>query len=387
MNDSNGVNRRRFLEMVVLGGTATLAACAAPAAPTPTQAPAAKPTTAPAAAPSAAPAGAPSPSPAAAASPAALASPSVAPAVKPTAAASVGEVAGAWVQINGSMVPAWIATDLGLYEKYGLKATMSSVQGSPTGLAALLGGSLHVVQMAGAAVVNAVASNAPVAMIAGFVNRAVFKVMSDPSISSLKDFEGKSLDIGAQGGAGDFIMRRVLTDAGVDLNKVTLLPSRDVQAQIAAYQGKLIQGALVTPPDNVRFQQIGAKVLLDTATLNIPFQSVGVATTRQLIQDRRPAILAFLKGEIEAIHIFKTNREQAEAVLKKYLNSDDQTVIAASYEAYAPVFEDIPYPSREGLQELLNENKDTEHKPEQMMDTTLIKELEDTGFFKSLGIA
>jgi peptide/nickel transport system substrate-binding protein len=61
------VNRRHFLRLAVLGGTAALAAACAPAAPTaaPTTAPAAAPTTAPAAKPTTAPAAAPTTAPAA----------------------------------------------------------------------------------------------------------------------------------------------------------------------------------------------------------------------------------------------------------------------------------------------------------------------------------
>ena len=70
---------------------------------------------------------------------------------------------------------------------------------------------------------------------------------------------------------------------------------------------------------------------------------------------------------------------------EKYLKTDDPTVVKTSYDTYATVFADVPYPSDPGIQEILDELGDTSHKPSDFADSSLVKELEDGGFFKSLG--
>jgi hypothetical protein len=69
--------------------------------------------------------------------------------------------------------------------------------------------------------------------------------------------------------------------------------------------------------------------------------------------------------------------------MQKYLKTDDAEILDATWKAYAAAFEEVPYPSTAGIQEILDESGETDRKPTEFLDASIVKELEDGGFFKS----
>ncbi|HEX9076325.1 MAG TPA: ABC transporter substrate-binding protein [Anaerolineae bacterium] len=310
-----------------------------------------------------------------------------APTAAPTAAAP-DKVAAAWVAITGNQSPAWIAKEGGIFSKYNLAVDLSFVQGSQPATSALVSGSLDVVQMAGPSAVTAANQGADVVLIAGFLNTSVFKLMADPSLKTMSDLKGKTIAITKFGSSDEFVLRKVLKDNGFEPGKdVQITTSGDASGQIAALKAKLVQAILVSPPNDVTAQKQGAVQLLDTIPLKLPYQAVGLASTRRYIQAHRATVLNFIRAETDALRRFKSDRAFAESVMAKYLQTNDQEVLDASWEAYSKAFVEIPYPSLPGIQEIMDESGITGKKPEDFVDNSLVKELEDSGFFKAAPVA
>lgn len=343
---------------------ALIAAACAPA-PAPTQVPTAPPPTA---------------APAATTAP--TSAPTTAPTAAPTAAARV-KMNVAWVAITGNQAPAWVALDGGIFAKYGLDVNLQFVQGSSPATTALLAGSLDVVQMAAPAAVTAADKGADVVLIAGFINTSVFKLMADPSIKTMNDLKGKNIAITKFGSSDEFVLRKVLKDNGLDPAKdVMITQSGDASGQLAAFGAKIVQAIMMSPPNDLDAKQRGAITLLDTIPLKIPYSAIGLATSRKYLAANRATVLNFVKAEAEAIKRFKSDREFAKSVMGKYLKTTDQALLDSSWETYSASFEDVPYPSLAGVQEIMDESDIKNKKPTDFVDMSLVKELEDAGFFK-----
>jgi hypothetical protein len=96
-----------------------------------------------------------------------------------------------------------------------------------------------------------------------------------------------------------------------------------------------------------------------------------------------------LKATIEATSRYRKDPAFTKDVIKKFLQSDDQRFIDAGYDAYLPIFPTEPYPSRDGFAETISEiasrnDKAANLKPEQLMDTSLVDELKNSGFIKQV---
>ncbi|MGE5262767.1 MAG: ABC transporter substrate-binding protein, partial [Acidobacteriota bacterium] len=200
----------------------------------------------------------------------------------------------------------------------------------------------------------------------------------------MKDLKGKTIAITKFGSSDEFVLRRILKDNGLDAAKdVKITQSGDASGQIASFKAKLCDAILLSPPNDVTAQKQGAVLILDTIPLNLPYSAVGLASTRKYIAAHRATVLNFIRAESDALQRFKDDRGFAESVMAKYLQTDDKEVLDASWEAYSKAFADTPYPSADGIQEIMDESGIKGKKPEDFSDPSLVKELEDSGFFKA----
>ena len=88
--------------------------------------------------------------------------------------------------------PFWIAHDLKLFEKYGIESEIIYVGGSRP-IQAMLGGSIDVSQVGGAAAVAAAGQGAEIAILGTVFNRLTFAIHAIPQIKQIGDLKGKTL--------------------------------------------------------------------------------------------------------------------------------------------------------------------------------------------------
>jgi predicted solute-binding protein len=98
----------------------------------------------------------------------------------------------------------------------------------------------------------------------------------------------------------------------------------------------------------------------------------------------------FVKGFVAAIQYAQTHREVTLKVLSKYMRTADQEILNVSYDYYVGrVIPRTPYVSEKGLQAVIDfirqRNPQTQNvKAQDFMDNRFIKELDESGFIKSL---
>jgi len=290
----------------------------------------------------------------------------------------------AYVQPSSNQAPVWMAKEAGIFSKYGLQVDLSYIQGSATAVSAMLGGSLDVAQMGGPAPVAAVKQGGDVALFAGFFNTADFRLLADPSITSVADLKGKVIAVSNYESADNFMLGKVLNSNGLKPGSdVQVIAAKDAAGQMAALKSKQVQAILLGLPSYFEAERQGAVVLLDVAALKLPYQSVGLVASRGYLKSHRAAALTFLKAEIDGMRRFKSDPAFAQSVLAKYLKTtDDPAIVKAAWQVNAATVAEPPYPTLAGIQEILDQTGAGGHKPEDFVDMSLVKELEDSGFFK-----
>jgi hypothetical protein len=126
-------------------------------------------------------------------------------------------------------------------------------------------------------------------------------------------------------------------------------------------------------------------------TVRLPYQGVGVSTTRTFIRENPDVVRRYVKSQIEAVHRIKTDRELGLKVLTKYLSSPDKEILERTYDDISSD-EKVPpkqYPSLEGIKNILEPLAATDPKakaarPEEFVDTRFVKELDESGFIDDL---
>ena len=301
----------------------------------------------------------------------------------PASAAGAGEkVKGAWVAVGATQSPLWAAKEGGYFQANGIEPDLTLIRGSATAAAALLSNNVGFVEMSGPGTVNATSKGADLVMIAGFVNIAIYKLDVDSSIKPIDDLKGKNLAISAVGGQDDFVLRKVLKSKGLTPDvDVHLLPTKDIPGSVAALKTHQVQGAILAEPEDVPALEAGAHELIDITGMRIPFAATGLVATRSYLKSHHTEAVNFLKSMVQGIRRLKTDRAFTDSVMSKYLSTTDKQTLDGAWHVVTTAFEDKPYPSIPGIQEVIDENDVTGHKPDEFVDSSVMKELDDSGFF------
>ena len=309
------------------------------------------------------------------------------PAAKPTAAPI--NVKAAWVAKTANQMVWPVAKDAGYFDKYGVNFDLNYLNGSTTAIAALVAKDLEVASVAGSAIVGGQAAGQDLVMVAGFLNQAVFRVMANPDIQSIDELKGATIAVTRVGQADYFAWQTIIEKQGWSDTDLKFVNANDVQGQVGLLQQGQVMAIAVSPPNDVLATEAGAHLVLDTATLNEPEQNVGFGTTREYLAANRPAVTDIVKASIEAMARWKKDATFTKGVIQKYLQSDDQQFTEVGYSAYGPLWPQAPYPSRDGMQRVIEEVSAQNAKAkdldvDKLIDNSVVKELEDSGFIKQI---
>jgi hypothetical protein len=92
----------------------------------------------------------------------------------------------------------------------------------------------------------------------------------------------------------------------------------------------------------------------------------------------------------EAIHYYKTEKEPTIKILGKYLQTSDREALEETYrEVAVKALPEKPYATLPGIQTILDElaqknPKAKNARPEEFVDMSFVKKLDDEGFFERL---
>jgi NitT/TauT family transport system substrate-binding protein len=304
----------------------------------------------------------------------------------------------AYSSISGNIAPLWVTQDKGFFRKYGLEVQAVLIESGTTTAQALVAGDISFASVAGPAAIQSNLRGADIVIIAGVINTLTFQLYTERGITRPDQFKGKSVGVTRFGSATDFAMRYALDKYGLDANKdVAVLQLGNQPAQLAALEAGKVQGAMLSAPTSLRAKKMGFPMLADLQMLGLEYQHTSVATSRALIKSKPDLVKDFMRAYIEGIHYAKTHRKETLDVLAKYLRTDDKEILDDTYESIVmTLVPEKPYPTLKGVQIILREFgvKDPaarSARPEQFVDTSVLKELDSSGFidrlYKSAAVA
>jgi NitT/TauT family transport system substrate-binding protein len=232
--------------------------------------------------------------------------------------------------ISGNGLPAWMAKEAGIFRKNGLDVQLVYFRGGTITAMALIAREIPIGQVSGPPIVSAGLKGADAVMIAGGNVVSEYWLMSRPEIKTAEQLKGGSVAIATFGGQADFISRIALQKLGLTPGKdVAIVQVGTVPERLSAVQSGRVQAAMLNTPDNVMAQKKGLNSLVN---VRLPYQGVGVATTRTLIRENPDVVRKYVKSQIEAVHRIKTDREAGVKVLAKYLASQDKEILERTYD-------------------------------------------------------
>jgi NitT/TauT family transport system substrate-binding protein len=301
-----------------------------------------------------------------------------------------------YASVSGTRAPLWIAKDFGLFKKYGLDVNLIYIASGVTSVNALLSGSVDMIAASGSSAVGAAARGAPVAIIAS-LGHIAYKLIALPSITTVEGLKGKVIGSSRIGAGSDFALQRLLPKLG-------LIPGKDVQLiatgisesdrrLLMMFQGK-IDATLGTEDNLLQLEARGMKfsVLADLYESGVYTTGSDIATSRRLIKERPRQLKAFLMALTEGAAYGRSHKEQTMGIYRKYMKIEDQKLLESMHKNYLlGSIPPKPFPQEEAIQ---NDIDDLSHtlphlkgkKAEEFLDLSLLKSMENEGFFKQLQV-
>ena len=284
-----------------------------------------------------------------------------------------------------------IAQRAGFFRKNGLDVSLIFMAGGSLGIQAMLAGDVPITQADGSASVAASAAGVDVVMIASFLNTFPYSLVSLPEIKTVEQLKGGKIAVSRFGSATDLGVRMALAKVGLNAEKdVTLMQIGAQTARFIALQSKNVQATIITPPFTLTARKQGYNTLIDMAKLNIPYQLTALATSRAFIKTQPDVLMAVVRAAAEATHFYKTQKEPSLKILSQYLQTTDRDALEETYrEVSLKVVPEKPYPTLAGVQTILDElaaknPKLKTAKPEDFVDMSFVKRLDDEKFFERL---
>lgn len=297
-------------------------------------------------------------------------------------------VMSGYAATSGPHAVLWIARDVGLFEKNGLRTDVAYIRSGSTMAQTLVSGEIQMSQMGGPAMLAAGVAGMDLTFVAVALNTTPIVIMG--TVSRMEELKGKSIGVTRYGSNTDISARFAIRKAGLQPEKdIALIQLEDypgIMGGIAS--GRIAAGALADPFTDAA-KKMGYKEIADLAAMGLEFPFVGIAAKKSYIKDNMDTVQRFVRAYTEAIALYRNNRELAMKVTSKYTGIKDPAILASTVDFYAPKLQRVPYPTVGGLRFVLDqvairEPKAKNFAPETFMDTRFVKQLEDSGFIKSL---
>ena len=291
----------------------------------------------------------------------------------------------------GASAVIWVAKEARLFEKHGLDVAPVLIPSSVRTLQAILAGESAIAESAGPAAASARLAGGDIVALAGSVNILTYYFVTLPNIKRAEDLKGKIGANQSPGTIADFALRVSLRKLGLDPVKDVSLRSIGVlYDRIAAMQKGIVQFTVLTEAEKPIVDKFGYSVLLDLIALKIPFPQRAIYTTGKYIREQPDTVRRYMRAYVEAIHYFKTRKEETIQILRKYSRVEDRGVLEHTQNWFTQNMPEYPYPPLEGYQVVLQEMVSSNPKAaalnaKELVDARFVKELEDSGFVASLG--
>lgn len=293
------------------------------------------------------------------------------------------------ISVNTSVIP--IGQQFGLFAKYGVEVEPIYMGGGMNSIAAVTSNSVQFLSAGSTATIGARLGGLEFVMLSVQSNKLDYTVFASPDIKTVKDLKGKVVTGTRPGASADSALRLYFRRNGME-------PERDVifisvgdsqQGRLNALHRGSVAATVLAPPYSGMARQLGLRELVDLRKTDIEYSGSSVAGMAPYIKSHPQQIERFLKGYIDALHFFRSEKEKTLNGIMKFLKMSDRKRAEEGYEYYVDLMPQIPYASAQGVRAVLQflapkQPKAATANPEDFYDNSYLKKIEDSGFLKTL---
>jgi NitT/TauT family transport system substrate-binding protein len=305
-----------------------------------------------------------------------------APAWAQTAKLTVG-----YTGVGPTHLPIFIAKETGIFARNGIDVEVVRAQATVSTMA-LIAGNFSFIQAAAPAVVLSNLGGSGTVYVAGGYTGLDYWLVGNAKIKTAEQLKGAVIGVSGLTGAS-------FTATQFAVQKLGLNPAKDISIvaiggtpeRLAALRTGRIQATLLNPPTIFIAEREGFRILTDVSGL--PFQNNGAVATRKFIKENTELVRRYVRSQIEAVHVMKTDKSRGLKIFAKHLGGiKDAEVLEKSYSASITDDKFAPnqFPSLEGIKTVMDSLGERAHdaRPTDFVEARFVKELDESGFVSAL---
>ena len=290
----------------------------------------------------------------------------------------------------------WVAEEKGLFKKQGIDVEMIVIGGGAARVvSSLLSGEIQFSVGGGDAVIRADLRGADGALVASPMKTGLQRLMVRPEIKTPADLKGKTIAVTRFGSASHWVMQLFLRKWGMRTEDIKLLQLGSSPAMFASLEKGVVDGGAFTIPTFFLAEERGYRILADPVDMEIYYLQNTVDSTRSYIKRNRDQALRVVKAICEGLAYFRKHKKESMEIMQKKLRIQsaqerDVKYLELSYNLLADKFYNrVPYATPKAVETTLEfvageEPKARGADPKQFLDESLVREVEASGFIKSL---
>lgn len=293
------------------------------------------------------------------------------------------------ISVNSSVIP--IGQQAGLFAKHGVDVEPIYFGGGMNSLAAVTSNSVQFLAAGSTATISARLGGVDIVMLSVQSNKFDYSVFTAPEVKSPQDLKGKIVTGTRPGASADSALRLYLRKMGLEPDKDVIFISvaESQQGRLNALMRGSIAATVLAPPFSGVARKSGYRELADLRRSDLEYAGTSIAGMGAYIKSHPQLVENFLKGYVESLHFFRTQKEKSIAGIMKFLKMNDRARAEEGYDYYVDMMPVMPYASAEGVLSVLQflaprQPKAASSDPEEFYDMSFLKKIEGIGFTRTL---
>ena len=294
------------------------------------------------------------------------------------------------ISVNTSVIP--VGHQYGVFAKHGVDLEPIYMGGGMNSLAAVSSNTVQFLSAGSTATISARLGGIDIVMLTVQSNKLDYSVFAAPEIKSPQGLKGKIVTGTRPGASADSALRLYLRRAGLvpDKDVIFIAVGDSQQGRLNALHRGSVSATVLAPPYSGMAKQFGLRELADLRKSDIEYAGSSIAGMASTIKSQPQLVENFLKGYIESLHFFRTQKEKTLAGIMKFLKMNDRARAEEGYNYYVDMMPVMPYTSAAGVRAVLQflvagQAKAATASPEEFYDNSFLKRIDDGGFTKSFG--
>lgn len=313
------------------------------------------------------------------------------------AGAAPGEVIISHASMSTSAIPLWVTQRQNFFAKYGVRTKLVWVRGNPAQIATLVSGDTQIAYGGAPTAMQAAVGGRDMKLIGSLSSRESLDLVARPNIKNAKELAGKRFGVQSVGGGVWKTATVWLEHFGMDEKRdnIQMIVIGDVTVLAQSIEAGLIDVTVVPPFLSRRLAAKGFTILGRCEQTKLSSVGMTVLVEAPYLQKNAETLQGVMMALIEGM-AFTGHPRNKTAVIETLAKQFRMTDPAAAEGAYQDVTTLVrleegrkPYVSLDAmrtLQRLLSQgnSKLGEIKVESLIDSTVMKRIDDSGFFEKI---